>query len=429
MGGRTSFVDKVCSLVAEADSCLPEILSLPFERSGEGLASKPDTVVFLSCAGDIPSVGKRGQKERAAAVSASADAFRRAGVMNVAVVAGLGTDAGSAAMLREAALKAHAAFIEARGLAAGDDEKLAERVLATLGIGKKLPRSRLRVRDPYVVPDREAQLYRLYETYPWFGGAGVYMRKSRDLKTWSEKKLVTVVSPELGDTVKAWWAPEMHEYKGKYYLLVTLHRPDHDPVRGTWAFRADSPDGPFVPVSGNALTPKGWDSLDGTLWVEDGKPYLVFGHSWGQVGDGTMEVVGLKDDLSGPTGESRTLFKGTDYTRSPMSDSKRPYVDHVAEGPYMFRSAATGRLHMLWSNLLPSGYAVMISDSAGGSVEGPWQNHRVLYGKDGGHGMFFRTLEGRLTFTLHQPNGNYGERMQLFEFSDAAAGPEIKDLR
>jgi hypothetical protein len=39
-------------------------------------------------------------------------------------------------------------------------------------------------------------------------------------------------------------------------------------------------------------------TLDGTLWVEDELPYMVFCHEWVQIKDGTVESVRLKDDLS-----------------------------------------------------------------------------------------------------------------------------------
>ena len=40
-----------------------------------------------------------------------------------------------------------------------------------------------------------------------------------------------------------------------------------------------------------AVTPDGWQSLDGTLYVDrSGKPWMVFCHEWLQVGDGQMAI-------------------------------------------------------------------------------------------------------------------------------------------
>ena len=49
-------------------------------------------------------------------------------------------------------------------------------------------------------------------------------------------------------------------------------------------------------------------ALDGTLWVEDGIPYMIYCHEWVQIADGSMELVRLTDDLSAPVGNSLTLF-------------------------------------------------------------------------------------------------------------------------
>ena len=429
IGADEDFSTRISEVVAAADTCPPDIRRFPVEGFEGGIDFGPDTVIILADLKNT-SIANRSEKKRyVEKFSGAAIKFRRCGVLHIAVVAGFTKDRESTALLREGALNAQVAFIEAGGIEGEDSAVLADRVLNTLGTGAKIHRSRLRVRDPYIVTDKKAGLYRLYETYPWFGGAGVFMRKSRDLETWSEKKLVTSIPQVLSETVKAWWAPEMHEYKGKYYLLVTLWRPGHTPVRGTWIFGSESPDGPFVPVADNAFTPKDWDSLDGTLWTEDSVPYMVFGRSWDQTGEGTMNIVELTPGLDGVRGGHKTLFKATDYTATPVSDPRRKYVDRVSEGSYMFRSAATGVLHMLWSNLLPTGYAVMVSDSKSGKAVGPWTAHRVLFGRDGGHGMVFRRLDGRLSFALHQPNSMYNERMKIFALDDGKSGLAIREER
>jgi hypothetical protein len=429
IGADKNFSNRISDVVAAADTCPPDILHIPVERCDVGMDFRPDTVIIIADSENSALSNRSEKKKSVERISGTATKFRRSGVLHIAVVAGFTKDQESIALLREGARNAQVAFIEAGGIENGDFAALADRVLDTLGTGAKIHRSRLRVRDPYIVTDKKAGLYRLYETYPWFGGAGVFMRKSRDLETWSEKKLVTSIPQSLNESIKAWWAPEMHEFNGKYYLLVTLWRPERSPVRGTWIFGAESPDGPFVPVADNALTPKEWDSIDGTLWTEDSIPYMVFGRNWNQTGEGSMNIVELQPGLDGVRGEHKTLFKATDYTASPVFDQRKKYVDRVSEGPYMFRSAATGMLHMLWSNLLPTGYAVMVSDSRSGKAIGPWTDHRVLFASNGGHGMVFRRLDGRLSFALHQPNSMYNERMKIFALDDGKSGLAIREER
>lgn len=66
---------------------------------------------------------------------------------------------------------------------------------------------------------------------------------------------------------------------------------------------------------------------------------------------------------------------------------------------------------MLWSSFGDSGYAMGIARSESGTVLGPWvQEDKPIWAVDGGHGMIFRTLDGELMLTLHQPNDTPNER-------------------
>ena len=66
---------------------------------------------------------------------------------------------------------------------------------------------------------------------------------------------------------------------------------------------------------------------------------------------------------------------------------------------------------MLWSNFDANGYACGMAISESGNVKGPWkQLEAPLYSKelgganDGGHGMIFKTIEGKLYLSIHSPN-------------------------
>ena len=56
-----------------------------------------------------------------------------------------------------------------------------------------------------------------------------------------------------------------------------------------------------------------------------------------------------------------------------------------------------------------------IARSSTGHVEGPWvQEPKPLWSEDGGHGMIFRSFEGRLLVTLHQPNNTPTQERAVF---------------
>ena len=288
------------------------------------------------------------------------------------------------------------------------------------------------VRDPFVVTEDDA--YFLYLTKPLStstnAGTGVDVLESRDLRRWTVRKSVMTVDPSLGCTKV--WAPEVHRYRGKWYLLATLtRRVDCQKVepmpkrgcklgriqpRGIWVYVADSPRGPFKPVTNRCLTPPEWMCLDGTLFVEGGKPYMVFCHEWCQVGDGRMMLVELSEDLSSFAGDPKELF---------LASSVGPDW-HVTDGPCLYRSEVSKHLFMFWSNFGTDGYSVYVKESATGSVKGPWVNRGKLFGKNGGHGMVFKDREGQFRFTLHQPNSPRGEeRMKTFVLVDDGGVPHL----
>ena len=282
---------------------------------------------------------------------------------------------------------------------------------------------KIHIRDPFVVVDREKGCYCLLSScfappgergndFFAFLGTGAKIYESKDLVNWSEARQVLTIPDWVG--CRALWAPELHQFRGKWYILGTVNGADNR--RGTWTFVSENLRGLYRPTGRRPITPPEWLALDGTLWVEDDKPYMVFCHEWVQIGDGEMCYVQMNDDLSAPVGEPRTLFKATDYTASP---SKARCLDHVTDGPFLYRSPKSGRLFMTWSNVdAKRQYVVVLSESASGRLSGPWGRHKVIFGKDGGHGMLFRKLDGSLAFALHQPNAVRRERPKFFPVED-----------
>ena len=155
-------------------------------------------------------------------------------------------------------------------------------------------------------------------------------------------------------------------------------------------------------------------TLDGTLWEEDGVPYMVFAHEWVQITDGTIEFVKLKSDLSAIDGEPKRLFQGSD---APWARKSPEFGCWVTDGPYLYKSKS-GKLFMIWSSFSKTGYTTGVAVSDSGKLAGHWkQNTEPLYSADGGHGMLFKTFEGKLMLVLHSPN-KMTERARIFELED-----------
>lgn len=267
------------------------------------------------------------------------------------------------------------------------------------------------IRDPFVVPVAAERRYYLFGTSvpeAWAAPAtGLDYYTSSDLRHW-EGPFPAFRPPAGFWSDRNYWAPEVHAYRGRYYLFASFKA--EGVCRGTQVLAADGPGGPFVPISDGPVTPRDWESLDGTLYVDaNGQPWIVFCHEWVQVGDGEICALRLSDDLTAAIEPPHLLFRASEapWVREINSKGRRGYV---TDGPWLHR-LASGDLLMLWSSFSAGGYTVGVARSASGDILGPWQQlPEPLYADDGGHCMVFRDFDGQLWLSLHRPNGSPNER-------------------
>jgi hypothetical protein len=272
----------------------------------------------------------------------------------------------------------------------------------------KVSVSDISLSDPFIFADKTDNTYYVYGS----GGNGTVMcRASKDLKNWTDRFVVYQFPADHWAGAKApSWAAEVFNYKGKYYLFTTSDdgKPigknilgNNYPHRASQIYIADSPRGPFRNFTNNKPhTPAEWPSLDGTLWIESGVPYLVFCHEWTQIMNGTVEAVRLPKDLGVPEKAPFTLFTGFDapYITDSIPDPRKSYV---TDGCYLFKTQ-TGKLGMIWSSWKGKDYVLMAAYSKSGKLKGPWiQDKELLFQNNGGHGMLFRTFEGKLMLSMH----------------------------
>ena len=280
----------------------------------------------------------------------------------------------------------------------------------------------IHIRDPFILPD--GGRYYLYgsrggETWGRCTGLDVYV--SDDLENWSEP--TECFTPPAGFwSEKNFWAPEVHLYRGRYYMFASFISDTRN--RGTQILAADSPMGPFEPHSDGPVTPEEWMCLDGTLYVDEkNTPYMIFCHEWVQVKDGEMCAVELTPDLRAPVGEPFLLFRASQLPGVRELESK----DYVTDGPFMYRMES-GKLLMIWSSFGAEGYLEAMAESEDNTLRGKWVNHEeLLFSKDGGHGMIFRAYDGRLMFVCHSPNQPPHERPKMVEICEEGGLLKVKE--
>ena len=280
------------------------------------------------------------------------------------------------------------------------------------------------VRDPFILPyDGTYYLYRrLFDGQPH---ESFLCYTSTDLVEWSDPVCCFTPPADFWADVD-FWAPEVHHFNGAFYMFATFHKKGK--MRATQILKADHPQGPFA-VWSEPITPKDWMCLDGTLYVEDDVPYLVFCHEWLQVTDGEICVQQLSADLKHAVGEPKVLFLA-----STSPNARRVKVNgitsdggYITDGPFL-RKTADGKLLMLWSSYGERGYIEAVAVSENGSIHGKWKHCKsLLSDKNGGHGMLFTAFDGKEYFVMHAPNEPHGaERPRLMRIQEVATEPYLQ---
>lgn len=205
------------------------------------------------------------------------------------------------------------------------------------------------------------------------------MWKSRDLKTWEPLGLVWSFEKnatwQKGQSDKdgkiekqAIWAPEVHYFKGTYWLAYCLN---YD-KGGTGILKSESgkPEGPYVDVKKDGPVT---GEIDASLFADDdGTIYLVWQNG---------KIAKMKDDMSGLAEEPRHL--------KPANS-----------GQVGFEAASitqiNGRYHLICANFnnwdgKTSTYDCMAASAE--NIYGPYGNSYLAI-PCGGHNVLFKDVKG-----------------------------------
>lgn len=198
--------------------------------------------------------------------------------------------------------------------------------------------------DPFVLYVKNDRYY-MYGT----GGArhGFAAYSSADLVNWKKEGQVWYANNKNGwsDSTAGWdgayWAPEVYEVKGRFYMLYSAQW-KVNPNKEFENFRigiavADKPTGPFIDISTRPVFDPGYPIIDGNLFFDsNGKVYLYYSRcaykhpvksevaEWARKKGWFKEIeeswvygVELKPDFSGVVGEPVLLL------RPPVKTSNR----------------------------------------------------------------------------------------------------------
>ena len=281
----------------------------------------------------------------------------------------------------------------------------------------------LHIRDPYIlVKDGKYYLYRAIITEK---PEKVVVYISEDLKNWSNEKTVYTLCTN-GWKSEDIWAPEVHEYCGKFYIFLSVK--SKNGLRGTEISVSDRPDGEFSPIADRPATPLDKCCIDGTLFVDDKIPYIVYSHNWpnNYVEDkgayvGQIWGQQLSKDLKKTIGEAFLIFNSDESPYSAKFPSRefwggKNLVRYGSDGPFITK-LSSGELFMTWSPYCDGNYVIL--GAVANDIRGPWRHiDKPLFDRNGGHAMVFTALDGQRKICLHCPEEFMKERALISDVEE-----------
>ncbi len=304
------------------------------------------------------------------------------------------------------------------------------------------------LRDPFVFADKNTQKYYIHanalitktnqtqEEISKNKGKALYCYEGKDLQKW---RLVgkSFEAPKNWWGKRDFWAPDMFKFGDKYYVIATFsnnrvigkffNNPKADlQFRGCAVLVSDKPEGPYKPLSDKPITPENWSCLDGTLFEEDGKLYMLYCREWTEIGDGAMYAQEISRDLTKMIGEPVKLFNA----------SEAPWCASIMKGclvtdGIVVNKSPDGKLYMTWSSFSKIDgklkYVVGLARSENGKLFGKWTQYaKPLNNDNGGHAMLFKDFDGNLKISYHAENV-FPEKTVIRKFRFTKDGAEISD--
>ena len=206
--------------------------------------------------------------------------------------------------------------------------------------------------------------------------------------------------------------------------------------------KADSPEGPFTVWSEDArgykgaVTPADHSCIDGTLYIENGVPYMIYVHQHQckneacNDGMGSMAYVQLSADLKSTVGEYIECFDASDLDWISTITGHAPTV---TDGPEVY-VAPDGQKYLLWSTHWDGDYCQIASKfttlSESELFTAVVRKSTKIFPEgtdvelDGGHGMIFKDLNGNDVLVLHSPNSGK-ERATFFDVTASASAISV----
>ncbi len=197
------------------------------------------------------------------------------------------------------------------------------------------------VADPGVMRTSSGKYYMVGTSL----GNGFKIWPSDDLVRWGTSALALSNQPTYWGRTN-YWAPEVYEYRSKYYMVYSALTSDERGMRIGLAV-SDTPEGPYLNPEKSPFFDPGYAVIDAHLFFdENGSVYLYYSRDCSENKvNGRPEshcyVVKVKDDLSGVVGDAVLVAKPTEmyelYSGATVW-TEAPYVIKYGSKYYLMYS-------------------------------------------------------------------------------------------
>lgn len=326
-------------------------------------------------------------------------------------------------------------------------------VIANRGLAQDLAPNPLPVAlgDPYIIFDEQRDRYYMYGTGGTSNGFVAY--SSTDLKDWKEEGVIYSNAQNKSWGIKDFWAPEVYQWDGKYYLFYSAHW-KNNPNQELENYKigvavADAPTGPFLDVTGEPLFDPGYPIIDANVYVsEEGRKYLYYSRCcykhpveseiadwarekgwYNEIEESWVYGVELAPDLSGVVGEPKLLLRPPLEMDDTQAEWESRSVLHQeinrrwTEGSYLFKHEDT--YYMMYSANHYAGPFYAVGYATSKSPLGPFEKstHNPVLEKNTeqggevtgtGHNSIFVGKDGKLYCVYHGRTTATGDDRVVF---------------
>ncbi len=271
--------------------------------------------------------------------------------------------------------------------------------------------------DPFLLHSSEDETFYMYGTSEDLNGFKTYA--SKDLNNWVDMGIVYDNNQDSAWGINCFWAPEVYEREGKFYLWYSANW-KHNPTNEGENFRigvavADSPTGPFKDMHARPIFDPGYPIIDANLYFDDeaDKVYLYYSRccyknpvqseisDWAKTKGWFDEIeeswiygVEIKPDFSGVVGQPQLLLQPP----SKMNDSQSEWESRSVtsrevnrrwnEGSFLFKENNT--YYMMYSANFFGGQNYAVGYATSNHPLGPFEkasSNPVLQSKEGTAGL------------------------------------------